>query len=240
MLNPESVILKTDGLVSGYATRRVLNGVSIDVGYEQLVAVVGHNGAGKSTLMKAIFGLLPVWDGHIVLFGDRIESPDPVQLVRKRVVYVPQGPRVFTNMSVYDNLRLAAISSSRRSHIGEGIATVVHLFPPLNLCMQRAADTLSGGEKQMLALACALMKEPRLLLLDEPSLGLAPTLTAQLFTRIVELNSTLGIAVLIVEQKVRDVLRIAQRAYVLRRGIVSYSGSAQDLLDHTTLRHVYL
>jgi ABC-type branched-subunit amino acid transport system ATPase component len=218
----------------------VLNGVSLDVAPGEIVALIGHNGAGKSTLLKAVFGLLPIWQEQVVYDGRLLNSPKPRELLRSGVAYVPQGNRVFTDLTVRENLEMGGVTLSDRKQLGEGIERVFTLFPALKPRLRQRAGTLSGGEKQMLALANALILSPRLLLLDEPSLGLAPPLVAEALGRIQQINRDSGVAVLIVEQKVREVLKIAQRVSVLRNGHVSFSGPTDSLNDDAKLREVYL
>ena len=233
-------LLDVDGLVTGYGKKQVVNGVGLDVGPGEIVALIGHNGAGKSTLLKAIFGILPVWKGIVFLDGKHLESPTPRELLRSGVAFVPQGNRVFTDLSVRENLEMGGVTVRDKRELNEGIERVFTLFPALKPRLRQRAGTLSGGEKQMVALANALVLKPRLLLLDEPSLGLAPLLVSKALGRIREIAEDKRVAVLIVEQKVREVLRIAQRVYVLRNGLVSFSGLSESLTDEATLREAYL
>lgn len=232
-------LLNVESLVTGYGKKQVLNGV-LDVAPGEIVALIGHNGAGKSTLLKAVFGLLPIWQGQVVYDGRLLNSPKPRELLRSGIACVPQGNRVFTDLTVRENLEMGGVTLSDRKQLGEGIERVLTLFPALQSRLRQRAGTLSGGEKQMLALANALILSPRLLLLDEPSLGLAPLLVAEALGRIQQINRDSGVAVLIVEQKVREVLKIAQRVYVLRNGLVSFSGPTAALSDDAKLREVYL
>lgn len=233
-------LLNVDALVTGYRKKQVLNGVTLDVARGEIVSLIGHNGAGKSTLLKAVFGLLPVWKGQVILDGVPLSSPNPRELLRSGVAYVPQGNRVFTDLTVYENLEMGGVTLSNGALLNEGIERVFTLFPSLKPRLRQRAGTLSGGEKQMLALANALVLSPRLLLLDEPSLGLAPPLVTEALGRIQQISRDSGVAVLMVEQKVREALKIAQRVYVLRNGLVSFSGPADSLSDDKKLREVYL
>ncbi len=185
-------------------------------------------------------GLLPIWKGQVVLEGVALLSPKPRELLRAGVAYVPQGNRVFTDLTVRENLEMGGVTLSNGARLNEGIERAFKLFPALKSRLRQYAGTLSGGEKQMLALANALVLSPRLLLLDEPSLGLAPPLVTEALGRIQQISTASGVAALIVEQKVREVLKIAQRVYVLRNGVVSFSGPAASLNDDTKLREVYL
>lgn len=233
-------LLKAESLVSGYGKKQVLNGVSVEVAAGEIVVLIGHNGAGKSTLLKTIFGLLPLWQGQVALDDKVISRPNPRELLRAGVAYVPQGNRVFTDLTVRENLEMGGVTLTDKARLNAGISRVLDLFPDLKSRLDQRAGTLSGGEKQMLALGNALLLLPRLLLLDEPSLGLAPPLVTDALGHIRQISEVSGVAVLIVEQKVREVLKIAQRVYVLRNGRVSFSGTASALSDDQKLRQVYL
>lgn len=240
MPEEERRLLRVDSLVTGYGKKQVLNGLTLDIAPGEVVVLIGHNGAGKSTLLKAVFGLLPVWKGQVILDGVALNSPSPRKLLRSGVAYVPQGSRVFTDLTVRENLEMGGVTLSNGALLNEGIERVFTLFPSLKARLRQRAGTLSGGEKQMLALANALVLSPRLLLLDEPSLGLAPPLVTEALGRIQQISRDSGVAVLMVEQKVREALKIAQRVYVLRNGLVSFSGPADSLSDDKKLREVYL
>jgi branched-chain amino acid transport system ATP-binding protein len=231
--------LGVHGLVTGYGKKQVLNGVSLEVACGEIVALVGHNGAGKSTLLKAVFGLLTIWQGGVSLDGEVLNSPNPRKLLHAGVSYVPQGNRVFTDLTVRENLEIAGITLPNKARLKEGVERALELFPALSPRLRQRAGTLSGGEKQMLALANALVVSPRLLLADEPSLGLAPQLVSGALHHIQELNRNQRVTILIVEQKVREVLKIAQRVYVLRNGQITYGGPTETL-DDAKLRDVYL
>jgi ABC-type branched-subunit amino acid transport system ATPase component len=240
LANGSTYLLDVKNLVTGYGKKEVIKGVSIDVGLSEIVTLIGHNGAGKTTLLKAIFGLIPIWDGELDLNGHTMRSFNPRKLIAQGVAYVPQGNRVFTELSVRENLEMGGVTLSSKTRLNEGIERAIDLFPGLKPRLRQRAGTLSGGEKQMLALSNALVLSPRLLLLDEPSLGLAPRLVSDALVRIKEVSSDLGTSVLIVEQKVREVLKIANRVYVLRNGRVSFSGPSTDLVDEKKLHEVYL
>lgn len=240
MRNVDNGLLTIRDLITGYGKKQIVNGVSLTVAANEVVTLIGHNGAGKSTLLKAIFGLLPVWSGQIVLNGEVLQSPNPRELLRSGISYVPQGNRVFTELTVRENLEMGAVTLASKTLVHEGIDRALDLFPSLKLRLRQCAGMLSGGEKQMLALSNALVLSPRVLLLDEPSLGLAPQLVSLALKRIQDISVNSGTAVLIVEQKVREVLKIANRVYVLRNGKVSFSGSAESLGDDAKLREVYL
>lgn len=233
-------ILRVEKMITGYGKKQVINGLSMSVEHGEIVALIGHNGAGKSTLLKAAFGLIPIWQGGILLFGKEVVKPVPRELLMQGLAYVPQGNRVFADLTVYENLEMGGITLPGKEQVREGIERVFGLFPSLKARLKQQAGTLSGGEKQMLALANALVLSPRVLLLDEPSLGLAPPLVSEALGRIQQISRDSGVAVLVVEQKVREVLKIAQRVYVLRNGRVSFSGAAGELCDEAKLKEVYL
>lgn len=234
-----SVLVARD-LVAGYGKKEVVSGVSLDVAMGEVVALIGHNGAGKSTLLRVIFGMLPMWSGEMKLDGRALDGAKPPELLRAGLAYVPQGNRVFVDMTVRENLEMGGATLPGRQQAKEGIERVLGLFPALTLMLSRRAGTLSGGEKQTVALSMGLMTSPRLLLLDEPSLGLAPGLVTVALDHIKQLNRCDGVSILIVEQKVREVLKIAHRVVVLRNGRVSFTGAAAELHDDAKLREVYL
>lgn len=234
-------LLEVRELVTGYGRRRVLSGVSFSVKQSQVVAMIGHNGAGKSTLLKAVFGLLPIWSGSVFVNGEPTQALKPREMMNLGVALVPQGNRVFNTLTVRENLTLATLFGSRRNASLGDLEHVFALFPALRECLGRRAGTLSGGEKQMLAVGNALAINPRILLLDEPSLGLSPSLAPIVLDRIHRLASEAGVGVLLVEQKVRLALQRSHMAVALRRGEASFCGSAEELLrDESKLREVYL
>ena len=232
-------ILRVEALTTGYGHKQVLKAVDLSVAAGEVVALIGHNGSGKSTLLKAVVGLLPIWAGNIVYEGEAVTRPVPAEMLKQGIGYTPQGNQVFDDLSVDDNLRLAAAALGKRTTPSAFEASLAR-FPSLAQRRRQRAGTLSGGERQALCLATSLLLSPRLLLLDEPSLGLDPPSvhsTMELLGRIAESEHT---AMLIVEQKVREVLNIAHRVYVLRSGSVSFEGEAEDLRDETKLQDVYL
>lgn len=233
-------ILRVEDLIAGYGKKQVLNGVSLEVVRGEIVALIGHNGAGKSTLLKAVFGMIPIWQGQVSFDGEVVKSPKPRAWLRRGVAYVPQGNRVFTDLTVQENLEMGGITLPTKPAVKEGMERVFTLFPGLKERLKQRAGTLSGGEKQMLALANALILSPKLLLLDEPSLGLAPPLLSEALARIQHISRDSGVTVLVVEQKVREVLKIARRVYVLRNGRVSFTGPTKALQDDAKLKEVYL
>lgn len=231
-------LLEVDGVTSGYGDMEVLRNVSITVDDGEIVSIIGPNGAGKSTLMKAVFGLLHPWQGKITLAGTDISQYSPFQIVRERTCYVPQVSNVFTSMSVEDNLEIGAYTLEK-SAIGDALERVYALFPVLKERRRQKAGTMSGGQRQMVAMGSALMLNPVLILLDEPSAGLSPKLVDTIFERIVTINET-GVAVLMVEQNAQASLRMAHRGYVLASGKNRVDGPAQSLLDDPEVGRLYL
>lgn len=230
------ISLDVRDLRAGYGAHEVLHGITMHVRSGELVALIGHNGAGKSTLLKSVFGLIPFSAGRVAFDGVQDARPTPRALKAAGIVYLPQGNRVFSELTVEENVAIGAICG-RDPHAPD---RAFEMFPELIRMRSRTAATLSGGEKQMLALATALVANPRMLLLDEPSLGLDPALATQTLNRSKAISEEYGMSILIVEQKVRDVLRIAQRVYVLRNGCVSFEGKTGDLEDEDALRQFYL
>ncbi len=234
-------LLCLDSLHTGYGTKEILNGVSFAVGAGETVALIGHNGAGKSTLLKAAFGLLSAWRGRVLFDGEPVDIHSTRFQLRGGLVYVPQGNRVFEELTVSENLAIAGTLLNSQQLRAKGQEHALDMFPSLRGRLEQRARTLSGGEKQVLALANAFMLSPRLLLLDEPSLGLSPDLAILALKRIRQLCDEEGVGILIVEQKVRDVLRICDRVCCIRLGAVTYSGPPEMLLeDEEALRHVFL
>jgi branched-chain amino acid transport system ATP-binding protein len=235
-----SYLLSGESLETGYGKKRILKGVTFNIAPGEIVALIGHNGAGKSTLLKTVFGLIPIWKGQLLLDNQELQNPSPREMLRRGVVFIPQGNRVFDELTVHENLEVGGASLSDNIKLNTGIERALALFPSLRSRLKEKSGVLSGGEKQMLALATALTLSPRLLLLDEPSLGLAPPLVSRVFERIHQISQDSRIAVLIVEQKVKEVMKIAQQVVVIRNGLVSFSGSSNSLNDNSKLREVYL
>lgn len=232
-------MLRVENLSVNYGAIKALKKVSCEVNQGEIVALIGANGAGKTTILNSISGILTVQDGKILFGGKDLTRTPPHEIVRMGVCQVPEGRRVFANMSVLENLEMGGYSLSDKGAVAEGIERAFTLFPRLKERMKQLARTLSGGEQQMLAMGRALMSSPKLLLLDEPSMGLAPMLVEKIFEIIVEINRG-GTTVMLVEQNANMALSIAHRAYVLETGEVVLSGNAGDLARDPEVRKAYL
>ncbi len=230
-------LLELEGVDARYGPVQVLHGVSLEVGEGEIVAVLGGNGAGKTTTLRAISGLVTK-SGEVLFAGERIGRASPEKVARLGIAHVPEGRGIFSELSVHENLRLGAYL--RRNGFAEDYERVRAYFPWLEDRRQQQAGTLSGGEQQMLALARALMGRPRMLLLDEPSLGLAPLIVREIFRIVGELNEKEGLAVLVVEQNAKLALRSSSRAYVLEVGRVALEGSSAELAENESVRKAYL
>jgi branched-chain amino acid transport system ATP-binding protein len=217
-----------------------LKGVSLEIEEGETVALIGANGAGKSSILRAITGLKRIWSGEILYQGQRIDDRQPDDIVKMGIVMVPEGRRVFPYMSVKDNLLMGAFTRTDRSGIGKSLDMVLNRFPRLKERYSQAAGTMSGGEQQMLVIGRALMAKPRLLLLDEPSLGIAPKLVQDIARSIVAINRDERVSVLLVEQNSRMALRISQRAYALTTGRIALAGQSVEMLNDERVRHLYL
>lgn len=235
-----SVLLDVQGIGSGYGDVPVLHDVSLTVGAEEVVSVVGANGAGKTTLLSTISGLLSCTAGTIRFDGLPIERLAAHDVVARGLVMVPEGGRLFPFMTVLENLELGAFNTSARLALKASLDKVLALFPILAERRQQLAGSLSGGERQMCAIARAVMSQPKLLMLDEPSLGLSPLMVERVFELVVSLSRTQGIAVLLVEQNVSDALGMANRGYVIERGRVVKAGTGKNLLADTDVQRAYL
>ncbi|MDR5682655.1 MAG: ABC transporter ATP-binding protein [Armatimonadota bacterium] len=233
-------LLRISNLQAGYGAVRVLWDVNLEVRSGEIVTLVGANGAGKTTLLRTISGIVRAAEGRIVFAGRRIDGKAVAEIVRLGISHVPEGRHVFWGLSVEDNLVLgAAMLPSAWARRGASLHLVYELFPRLRERSRQPAGTLSGGEQQMLAIGRALMAQPALLLVDEPSLGLAPVVVQQLFRTLREVNRQ-GLTVLLVEQDVRRSLRMSHRAYVLENGRITLTGPGPELLDDPHVRRAYL
>ncbi len=230
-------LLEASEVVAGYGQTEILHGVSITVGEGEVVTIIGPNGCGKSTLMKAIVGLVKVRTGSVTFRGEDISGLAPELIVRTGLCYVPQTNNVFPSLSIRENLEMGAFV--RRDEYRGRIDEMFEIFPDLAMQPGRRAGSLSGGQRQMLALARALMLDPALLLLDEPSAGLSPVMMGLVFERIREINRS-GVALLLVEQNARDALRMSDRGYVLVSGENRLEDSGPELLDNPEVASLYL
>ncbi|WP_274626916.1 ABC transporter ATP-binding protein [Arvimicrobium flavum] len=232
-------LLKVEGVETYYGNIRALNGVSVDVNEGEIVALIGANGAGKSTLMMTIFGTPRARTGKITFAGTDITEMPTHEIARLRIAQSPEGRRIFPRMTVMENLQMGA-GLDKLKYYDEDVEKVFHLFPRLKERIAQRGGTLSGGEQQMLSIGRALMARPKLLLLDEPSLGLAPLIVKQIFDAIRELNRTQGLTVFLVEQNAFGALKLATRGYVMVNGRVTMSGTGKDLLADPEVRAAYL
>jgi branched-chain amino acid transport system ATP-binding protein len=231
-------LLQIENLHAGYDDLEVLHGIDLEVNSGEIVALIGANGAGKTTTLRAISGLVEVSEGSITFEESNIGSWRSSRIVAEGVVQVPEGRKLFADMSVMENLRLGAYKRGR-SDIKESLEEVYELFPKLSERSSQSAGTLSGGEQQMLAIGRALMTKPRFLMLDEPSLGLAPKLVIDIFGVIKNING-LGVTVMLVEQNAVHALQLSDRGYVLENGRVVLHGTGEELLGDDRVRTAYL
>ena len=232
-------MLELSNLDAGYGGFQALFGISMSVKAGEAVAVIGSNGAGKTTLLRVISGLLPASAGAMTMESTSLRDIPPHRIIETGIAHVPEGRRLFPRLSVENNLKIGAFIRPARQKFEERLAQVYGLFPRLKERRTQLAGTLSGGEQQMCAIARALMSGPKLVLLDEPSMGLAPVIVAQVFDLVRQLRGE-GYTVLIVEQNVRQVLKIADRAYLLEVGRIKASGSSQELLASDEIRRAYM
>jgi len=232
-------MLTINGLHVYYGAIRALHNVSLEVKEGEVVSIIGSNGAGKSTLLRTISGLLRPREGSISFLGNEIQETSPDQIVRQGISQSPEGRKIFTNMTVYENLQLGAYVRKDKANIEGDMDRVMTRFPRVRERLKQSAGTMSGGEQQMLAICRALMSRPKLLLLDEPSMGLAPNLVTEIFSIIRDLNAD-GCTILLVEQNAHRALEVAHRAYVLETGDIVLSGAGKDLLSDPKVKEAYL
>ncbi len=230
--------LQVESLRGGYGSVDILHGVSLQVDPGQIVVIIGPNGAGKSTVLKALFGLITIRGGQILFDTHDITRLRPDQVVRQGICFVPQTDNVFLSLSVHENLEMGAFI--RTDDFSDQLEQVYTLFPPLREKRKQPAGTLSGGQRQMVAMGRALMLNPQLLLLDEPTAGLAPQYIEQIFTIIRDINDRLGISVLMVEQNAKQGLRMADRGYVLAMGENRFSDTGINLLTNPEVAELFL
>ena len=234
------MILEIKNLVVGYGAITALHGISIAVPSGGIITLIGANGAGKTTTLKAISGLLAPRSGEILYDGRNIARLPPHQVVKLGISHVPEGRMIFANLTVMENLRMGAYLQRDRQLIRQGLEYVFSIFPRLKDRQTQIAGTLSGGEQQMLAIGRALMSRPKLLMLDEPSLGLAPLLVKTIFQTIVEINQQQGISILLVEQNANLALDVAKVGYVLETGRVTLQGDSASLRQNDQVKQAYL
>ena len=231
-------LLDIKNLHGGYGQVEVLRGVDLTVNSGEIVALLGSNGAGKSTLANVVCGIYPAWVGSVQFDGDNLSNAHYRDVVKAGLIQVPEGRKVFPNLSVLENLELGSFTRARERR-AKNLERVFTIFPRLKERLSQLAGTMSGGEQQILAIGRGLMAEPKLLILDEPSLGLSPLLVEEMFTLIAQLRGD-GLSILLVEQNVGQSLEIADRAYVLENGSIRFAGLPAELLGSDALRKAYL
>ncbi len=230
-------VLELDNVVGGYGDTQILHGVSMHVDAGEIVVIIGPNGAGKSTAMKAVFGLLKLTDGSVLLDGEAITNTPPEKVVRHGVCYVPQTGNIFPSLTVEENLEMGAYV--RVDDFKPRLKEIYEMFPPLLEKRQQAAGTLSGGQRQMVAMGKALMLEPKILLLDEPTAGLSPKFRGEIFETVKKINRA-GTPILMVEQNAKQALGIANRGYVLVDGKNRFEGTGKELLNDPEVAEMFL
>ena len=233
-------MLKISNVETFYGKIQALRGVDLDVNDGEIVSLIGSTGAGKSTLLMTISGVNKAKRGNIVFNGENIENKQPHKIVDMGICQVPEGRRIFSRLTVEENLRLGAHANEKGKYFENDIKEVYDLFPVLSDRKTQRGGTLSGGEQQMLAIGRALMSKPKVLLLDEPSLGIAPKLVNQIFVSIKNINKEKNVTIFLVEQNAKKALELADRAYVLVNGKVTIKGSGQELLKNKDIQAAYL
>lgn len=232
-------ILEVKDLVVNYGAIRALKGISFNVESGEIISLIGSNGAGKTTTLHSISNLIKKNSGKVIFDGVDVTDLPPDQIVKRGLIHVPEGRRIFANLSVKDNLEMGAFTRNDRSKIKEDMEHVFDLFPRMKERLKQLAGTLSGGEQQMLAMGRGLMADPKLLLLDEPSMGLAPILVDEIFEIIKKINDE-GTTILLVEQNAFKAMSIADRVYILETGSVQSSGLSQDMINDPAVKKAYL
>ena len=232
-------MLELNNLNAGYGTFQALFSVNLEVKEGEAIAVIGPNGAGKTTLLRTISGMLPVQSGNLSMEGTSLKDVPPYRIIDFGIAHVPENRRLFSSMSIEDNLRMGAFTPNARPHFEERLDFIFDLFPRLKERRSQIAGTLSGGEQQMCAIGRALMSSPKLLLMDEPSAGLAPVIVNQVFQLVQQIRDQ-GLTVLIVEQNIEQVLQIVDRAYLMEVGAIKISGKAGELIQSESLRKAYV
>lgn len=239
MSRQTEILLKLHDIHVHYGGVKALDGASMAVDEGEIVALMGPNGAGKSTVLKSIFGLAPIESGEVLWHENKIK-PVSHEMVKRGICFVPQGRRVFKHLTVKENLEVGGYVIKDKKIIKQRITQVLEIFPMLKDRLQKKSGSLSGGQQQMLALARGLMVDPKVLLLDEPSLGLAPKVVKEVFQKIREISEKRNMAIVVVEHNIKSLLEIAQRAYVLDKGKVVVSDSPQNIIDSNVLERVFL
>jgi branched-chain amino acid transport system ATP-binding protein len=232
-------MLQVENLSSGYGAVQILWDVSFRINEKEIICIIGPNGAGKTTLVRTIAGLLPTKTGTIRFKGENIEKTPPYEIVKKGLTLIPEGREIFPRLTVDENMRLGAYTINDKSKVAELKERVYQIFPVLKKKEKVLAQTLSGGEQQMLVIGRSLMSNPKLLILDEPSLGLAPIIVEKVLDTLEMINDD-GVTILLVEQNIRDSLNIANRAYVLEEGKIIIEGEGRELLNNEHIKEVYL
>ena len=232
-------MLEITNLETKYGRITALQSINIQINPQEIVAVLGANGAGKTTLLNTISGVLRPARGSMKFLGEEITKMPPHRIAQMGIVHVEEGAGIFTRMTVQENLQMGAFLKSTKTRISQRMDEIYERFPALKLRSKRPAGTLSGGERQQLAIGRALMASPKLLMMDEPSMGLAPLVVSQIFKIVQEIKKE-GITVLLVEQNVRKTLQVADRAYVLHLGKIVHQGTAQSLINDSILQETYL
>jgi branched-chain amino acid transport system ATP-binding protein len=235
-----SVALHLENLDVSYGAIQALRGVDVTVNQGEIVTLIGANGAGKSTLLRAASGMVRAKSGRVQFLGEDITRQSIASIVSRGLIHCPEGRRIFANMSVKENLELGAYLRNDKQGIADDYERALTYFPRLRERLAQSAGTLSGGEQQMLAIGRSLMSKPKLLMLDEPSLGLAPLLVQEIFRIIVTINAESGTSILLVEQNANQALAVAHRAYVLETGTITLSGNAADLKSNPDVQKAYL
>ena len=233
------MILSIENLHVGIGNLKIIQGVTIEVGEEETVSLMGGNGAGKTTLMRAVSGLGSITGGHITFLGEDITHASSERIVEMGLIQIPEGRQLFSLMTVRENLEMGAVSKRAGKKMKDNLEYVYTLFPELKEMESKAAGNLSGGQQQMVAIGRGLMADPKLLMLDEPSIGLSPIMTQKVLEAVIRIRKK-GVAVLIAEQNIFDVLKIAERAYVLEQGVIRAGGNAGEILANPKIREMYL
>jgi branched-chain amino acid transport system ATP-binding protein len=232
-------MLEIENVSAGYGLIQILWDVSFNIKEKEIVSIIGPNGAGKTTLVKTIMGLLPAKSGTIKFKGENIEKLPPYEIVKKKISLIPEGRDIFPKLTVEENILLGAYTLKDKEQVKESQERIYQIFPVLQKKKKVLAQTLSGGEQQMLVIGRSLMSNPKLLILDEPSLGLAPIIVAKVLDTLRQINEE-GVAILLVEQNIRDSLNIADRGYVLEEGKIILEGEGRELLSNDHIVEVYL